>query len=249
LVDSVAEHQAASTQAYFSYLMELVYLSPVAWAVTILVFFNDASSFLFVYGVAAYYFSHRMVRLILLTAPIASILGGIFLGRVAVWMLLGLMDLLYGIYDLFQSKDKTIDDENVSDGSDHNKKGGKSTKPSGKKKKDVTAPSSTSTSKIVAVVRLVILAARLAASIYAIKFAYPYGDKFLKTSHMLSEQISHPTIIQKATTKQGETVMVDDYREAYFWLRDHTEDDARIMAWWDCKLIRTGTSIIFNLLA
>ena len=27
--------------------------------------------------------------------------------------------------------------------------------------------------------------------------------------------------------------MVDDYREAYWWLRDHTPKDARVMAWWD----------------
>ena len=27
--------------------------------------------------------------------------------------------------------------------------------------------------------------------------------------------------------------MVDDYREAYWWLRDHTPSDARVMAWWD----------------
>ena len=27
--------------------------------------------------------------------------------------------------------------------------------------------------------------------------------------------------------------MVDDYREAYWWLRDNTPQDARVMAWWD----------------
>ena len=27
--------------------------------------------------------------------------------------------------------------------------------------------------------------------------------------------------------------MVDDYREAYWWLRDNTPEDARVMAWWD----------------
>ena len=28
-------------------------------------------------------------------------------------------------------------------------------------------------------------------------------------------------------------MLVDDYREAYFWLRDNTPKDARVMAWWD----------------
>ena len=27
--------------------------------------------------------------------------------------------------------------------------------------------------------------------------------------------------------------VVDDYREAYWWLRDNTPEDARVMAWWD----------------
>ena len=26
---------------------------------------------------------------------------------------------------------------------------------------------------------------------------------------------------------------MDDYREAYWWLRDNTPEDARVMAWWD----------------
>ena len=34
--------------------------------------------------------------------------------------------------------------------------------------------------------------------------------------------------------------MLDDYREAYFWLRDNTPKDARIMAWWDYGYQITG---------
>jgi len=28
-------------------------------------------------------------------------------------------------------------------------------------------------------------------------------------------------------------VLIDDFREAYWWLRDNTPEDARVMAWWD----------------
>lgn len=31
----------------------------------------------------------------------------------------------------------------------------------------------------------------------------------------------------------GKEIIIDDYREAYWWVRDKTPDDARIMAWWD----------------
>ena len=55
-------------------------------------------------------------------------------------------------------------------------------------------------------------------------------------------------LIAKANAQQqigqnkqtGETVVVDDYREAYFWLRDNTPEDARIMAWWDYGYQITG---------
>merc|ERR1719253_2187423 len=82
LVDSVAEHQAASNQAYWQYLQGLCFLAPAGFVIT-LGRFGDANAFLFVYSLAAYFFSHKMVRLILLTAPIASALGGSL--RAACW--------------------------------------------------------------------------------------------------------------------------------------------------------------------
>ena len=27
--------------------------------------------------------------------------------------------------------------------------------------------------------------------------------------------------------------ILDDFREAYYWLRQNTDDDARVMSWWD----------------
>ena len=48
----------------------------------------------------------------------------------------------------------------------------------------------------------------------------------------MSGALSNPSIIQKAKTSTGEVVIVDDYREAYFWLRDNTPNDARILSQW-----------------
>ena len=42
------------------------------------------------------------------------------------------------------------------------------------------------------------------------------------------------------TGNTGEIIMVDDYREAYWWLRDNTPEDARVMAWWDYGYQITG---------
>ena len=75
LVDSVAEHQPASSRAYFQYLHHVCSLAPIGF-VMVMANLSDASSFLLIWGSAAYFFSHKMVRLILLTAPIGSALGG-----------------------------------------------------------------------------------------------------------------------------------------------------------------------------
>ena len=57
LVDSVAEHQPASPGAYFQYLHDVCYIAPIGLLLVALVYMNDASSFLLVYGAVAYYFS------------------------------------------------------------------------------------------------------------------------------------------------------------------------------------------------
>ena len=40
--------------------------------------------------------------------------------------------------------------------------------------------------------------------------------------------------------RDGQGGLVDDYREAYWWLRDKTPEDARVMAWWDYGYQITG---------
>ncbi|RYY72215.1 hypothetical protein EON63_21195 [archaeon] len=34
-------------------------------------------------------------------------------------------------------------------------------------------------------------------------------------------------------TADGRRVMYDDYREAYFWLRQNTPVNSKILSWWD----------------
>jgi len=45
--------------------------------------------------------------------------------------------------------------------------------------------------------------------------------------------MSQPSIMFKSRLANGEEIIIDDYREAYWWLRDNTPLDSRIMAWWD----------------
>ena len=47
-----------------------------------------------------------------------------------------------------------------------------------------------------------------------------------------AEAYSHPSIIM-AYNQGDRRVIVDDYREAYGWLRHNTRPSARVMSWWD----------------
>ncbi|KAK8671392.1 hypothetical protein V6N13_037988 [Hibiscus sabdariffa] len=48
-----------------------------------------------------------------------------------------------------------------------------------------------------------------------------------------SEAYSSPSIVLAARGAHGSRVIFDDYREAYFWLRQNTPPDAKVMSWWD----------------
>jgi dolichyl-diphosphooligosaccharide--protein glycosyltransferase len=48
-----------------------------------------------------------------------------------------------------------------------------------------------------------------------------------------SEAYSSPSIVLAARSNDGGRIIFDDFREAYYWLRHNTAEDARIMSWWD----------------
>ena len=48
-----------------------------------------------------------------------------------------------------------------------------------------------------------------------------------------SEAYSSPSIVLSARSMDGSRIIFDDFREAYYWLKMNTPEDARIMSWWD----------------
>lgn len=67
----------------------------------------------------------------------------------------------------------------------------------------------------------------LGATFLLIMFSY-------HATYVSSIAYSSPSIVIDAgRTNDGRRVMYDDYREAYFWLRQNTHPDAKILSWWD----------------
>jgi len=162
-----------------------------------------------------------MVRLILLTAPIVCALCGVFMGRFVgfvTYNLLGFSPSLSSVFKMF------IDDDGATNDKDKKKphkksKAKKNGDASGNKLQNVRA----TLVKVGIVLSLWFLHAELR----------PYAVTFHEKCHMLSQHMSHPTIVQKGKLKSGEEVTVDDYRKCYWWINDNTPADARILSWWD----------------
>ena len=227
LVDSVAEHQPASSRAYFQYLHYVCVLAPIGYFYVWMAGLSDSSSFLVVWGTASYFFSHKMVRLILLTAPIGSAFAGIAAGRIFSWCISQWGE---------ESSDGSGDDSAVQTLS---KNGGGPAKRKKSKKGSTGGQSSfegfdalNDAFQSALSSREGVVAKRV-VSVLALFVGYTMMTSFHRYCLLLSQDLSNPSIILKARTREGEIIKVDDYREAYWWLRDNTPKDARVMAWWD----------------
>merc|ERR1719223_173471 len=80
---------------------------------------------------------------------------------------------------------------------------------------------------------IVVRIVRKLVLVYALFSTFTYAVPFYYYSHEMAVNMSNPSIMFQARLQDGTTIMVDDYREAYWWLRDNTPEDARVMAWWD----------------
>ena len=56
---------------------------------------------------------------------------------------------------------------------------------------------------------------------------------YLMPPQVTSEAYSSPSIVLAANQHDGSRIIFDDFREAYYWLRQNTPEDAKVMSWWD----------------
>jgi dolichyl-diphosphooligosaccharide--protein glycosyltransferase len=55
----------------------------------------------------------------------------------------------------------------------------------------------------------------------------------LHCTWVTSNAYSSPSVVLASRLPDGSQHIIDDYREAYYWLRKNTPEDAKIMSWWD----------------
>lgn len=231
LVDSVAEHQPATANAYWQYMLYCCWIAPIGMIVGLYKDRSCAKIFIVLYGCTAYFFANKMMRLIILAGPVASSLSGIAIGAMV-------DDAVDAASGYFSSDDAEPSSENGKQ--ENGEKEGKPSSAKKAKKKLRANKSSASNGPADSLGDFVRnystrrgQGMRLILWTSIVVIMLPYAKEFSSRSEEMAVAMSNPQLMMKAQARDGSIVMIDDYREAYWWLRDNTPEDSRVMAWWD----------------
>jgi len=256
LVDSVAEHQPASNAAFWQFLHYACFTAPVGFLIAVFQcvikpFFrprkngeasNDPLIFLIMYALVSYHFSTKMNRLMLLMGAISAALTGISLG--AAW------DFIYEEAGALLAMFVDAKDESAPAAAAVTEKSAdKSTTPAkkGEKKKETKVASSSQTMTEMIEGKFndinnfgLVKLAKKALAVFIVYWGVVYSREFYDWCGQVAVGMSSPSIMFQARLNDGTQIIVDDYREAYWFLRDHTPEDSRVLAWWDYGYQITG---------
>jgi dolichyl-diphosphooligosaccharide--protein glycosyltransferase len=154
-----------------------------------------------------------MIRLVLLLAPSACIAASILMACLFEWVF------------------------NVLDGTDNDEEEVVPAKKKGKIVKQGQGKSlaQTANDKIAEVNREFkkYNTARMAVAFIVFLFMLFLLRNFHGHSFMMAQRLSEPQIILRGRGRDGQPIIVNDFIEAYHWLRDNTPEDSRVLSWWD----------------
>ncbi len=203
IIASVSEHQPTAWPAYFFDLNMLIWLFPAGVYLCFLKL-NDEQVFVVVYSILASYFSGVMVRLMLTLTPIVCVSAAMALSYV--------LDTYLSIKSPAEPTEAQVAEAaNVSS----SKKASKQDGLRSMREPLVGVYSTFSKTSVVS-----------AITAYLLIFV-------LHCTWVTSNAYSSPSVVLASRMPDGSQHIIDDYREAYQWLRQNTPEDAKIMSWWD----------------
>ncbi|EPS37270.1 hypothetical protein H072_9072 [Dactylellina haptotyla CBS 200.50] len=205
IIASVSEHQPTAWPSFFFDLNFLIWLFPAG---VYLCFrqLRDEHVFIIVYAVMSSYFAGVMVRLMLTLTPVVCVAAAMAVSS---------------ILDTYLEIESP---EEAAEESDSKKS---------KKTKEAAASGSntggflSSKAPFIGIYSFTSKAAVVASfSVYLVMFV-------LHCTWVTSNAYSSPSVVLASRMPDGSQHIIDDFREAYYWLRKNTPYDAKIASWWD----------------
>lgn len=204
IIASVSEHQPTAWPHFLFDTSFLIWLFPVGVYLAVQEL-RDEHVFLIVYSVLASYFAGVMIRLMLTLTPIICVCGAL----------------------AFSSLLDVYNTSGPASGSDSSK-----VTDSEKKKKNA-APQDDENKSFFGVLKSRNVASYVGRLAVVLSFIGYLMMFIVHSDHITESAYSSPSVVMASTLPDGSTFIIDDFREAYYWLRMNTPEDTKIMSWWD----------------
>ncbi|PPQ76727.1 hypothetical protein CVT24_010989 [Panaeolus cyanescens] len=237
IIASVSEHQPTAWPSFFMDLQFLIFAFPAG---VILCFkeLRDEHLFVIIYAIMASYFAGVMVRLMLTLTPVVCVASAV-----------ALSSLLDTYIDPTEPRPEVEDrTDAVSEAGSVATNGSSTPHPNGQSKKAKKAAAAapqtpkgalgdfiaatTPTPKGTAPRQKGIFGidARLVVIINVLSMLFFF---VFHCTWVTSNAYSSPSVVLASQNPDGSQHIIDDFREAYYWLRMNTPKDAVVMSWWD----------------
>ncbi|KAH9926986.1 oligosaccharyl transferase STT3 subunit [Fomitopsis serialis] len=223
IIASVSEHQPTAWPSFFMDLQLLIFLFPAG---VILCFreLRDEHIFVIIYAVVASYFAGVMVRLMLTLTPCVCVCAAVAFSSV------------------LDTYIDPVEPNAVEEGTEAAGDGAVSASSTKGKKAAPAAPAGP-LGGLVSTVSAVVSTkkgeksrgvfggdTRLAVILNALGMLLFF---VLHCTYVTSTAYSSPSVVLASTNPDGSQHIIDDFREAYYWLRQNTPETAVVMSWWD----------------
>ncbi|KAI0630896.1 oligosaccharyl transferase STT3 subunit [Trametes polyzona] len=232
IIASVSEHQPTAWPSFFMDLQFLIFLFPAG---VVLCFreLRDEHVFVIIYALVASYFAGVMVRLMLTLTPVVCVAAAVAFSS--------LLDTYVDPVEPAVSEEVAPSAEDSTAASPASGTDAAST--SGKKGKKAAGTDASSSGLASGLVAALSPAekSRKSRGIFgidtrALVIFNALGMLLffvLHCTYVTSSAYSSPSVVLASTNPDGSQHIIDDFREAYYWLRQNTPEDAVVMSWWD----------------
>jgi dolichyl-diphosphooligosaccharide---protein glycosyltransferase len=227
IIASVSEHQPTAWPAFFMDLQLLILAFPAG---VVLCFrqLRDEHVFVIIYAVVASYFAGVMVRLMLTLTPVVCVAAAIALSS---------------LFDVYIDPVEPEDPDLAAAKTRHETETVAPPPKKGKKEKalgSTPAPLPPPLAPRSSILRN-LFSDRPPGGIHGLdtRLAVILNTLFLLLFFVIhctwvtSTAYSSPSVVLASQNPDGSQAIIDDYREAYYWLRQNTKEDAVVMSWWD----------------